>query len=221
MKLGLIVECTPSGLESVVCPRILELLAEEARVQIDCQIETMTNKKLLIRHAATAAKLLLDRGMDRVVILWDEKPPWTPDNDVAEERCWHAEREQLLANLRAAGVSRTRIGLVCIEREFETWLLHDHQLLGLAISEGPHKAKVKAIKRAARIADPKSYLMGLFSEHKSRFNADIAAARFRKHLASLDRLQVCDAFRYFAESVLGGMPKGWKPYLYEPRGPNQ
>lgn len=218
MKLELIVECTPSGLESVVCPKILHLLAKEAGLSIDCQIETMTNKKLLIQRAAPAAKLLLGQGADRVVVLWDENPPWTPQKDLAEQRCWHVERAQLLENLRSAGVSRRKVGLVCIEREFETWLLHDHQLLGLVISEGPHKAKIKAIKDAARIDDPKSYLMGLFSKRKSRFSPDIAAARFKRHLASLDRLQACDTFRYFAQSVLGRMPKGWKQYVYNAKG---
>lgn len=221
MKLGLILECTPRGLESVICPRILDLLAAETGVPIEYRIETMTDKRLLIQRAAMAAKLLLEQGTDRVVILWDENPPWTPEKDLAEERCWHIEREQLFATLDAEGVPRRRIGLVCIEREFETWLLHDHQVLGLVISEGPHKAKVKAIKGAVRIDDPKAFLMGLFSKQKSRFNVDVAAARFKNHLENLDRLQACDTFRYFARNVLGRMPKGWKPYVYRRKGPRK
>ena len=219
MKLGLIVECARGGLEYVVCPRILQLLAAEAGVPIEPHIEPMTNKKLLIQRAATNAKLMINEGIDRVVILWDENPPWTPEKDFAEERCWRVERNQLIDNLKAEGVPREKIGLVCIEREFETWLLHDRQLLGEAISQGPHKAKVKAVKDAVRIDDPKAYLMRLFSKHSSRFNPDVAAARFRRHLDSLDRLQRCDTFRYFAQCVLGRMPKGWEPYVYVPKGP--
>ena len=35
MKIGLIVECTNQGLESIVCPKILEFLAAEAGVPIE------------------------------------------------------------------------------------------------------------------------------------------------------------------------------------------
>lgn len=218
MKLGLIVECTPQGLESVVCPKILDLLARETGVPIEHRIETMTNKKILIQRAAAVAKLLLADGFDRVVILWDENPPWTPEKDLAEERCWHIEREQLTASLRSAAIATSKVAMVCIEHEFETWLLHDHALLAAVISEGPHKAKVKAIKDPLGLDDPKAYLMRLFSKHKSRFIPDVAAARFKKSLHSLDRLRNCDTFRYFVQCVLGRMPKGWKPYAYRPKG---
>lgn len=221
MKLGLIVECTPSGLENIVCPRILDLLSAEAGVPIDHKIETMSDKRLLIQRAAMAAKVLIKQGADRVVILWDENPPWTPEKELAKERCWHIERERLLAALDAEGISKRKVGLVCIEREFETWLLHDRQLLSSVISHGPHKAKVKTIPDPTRIDDPKACLMGLFSEHKARFNADAAAKRFRQNLDNLERLRNCDTFRYFAQSVMGRMPRGWKPYVYRPKGPRR
>ena len=60
---------------------------------IELEIVTMTNKKLLIRGAAERVRLLLVQGCERVVVLWDENPPWSPEADFAEERCWHTERD--------------------------------------------------------------------------------------------------------------------------------
>jgi hypothetical protein len=219
MKLGLILECTPQGLEAVVCPRILQLLADETKTPIDLEMVTMTNKKLLILGAAERVRILLSEGCDRVVILWDENPPWSQEKDIADARCWHTERDQLLADLGKARINRRNVGLVCIEREFETWLLHDHHLLAEVMSRGPHRPQVKRLKDPVRIDDPKAALMSLFSKHRFRFNADVAASGFRQHLTGLDRLKDCDTFRYFAQNVLGGMPSRWRPYVYHPKGP--
>src|SRR5262249_49491310 len=100
MKIGLIVECAPGGLEEVVCPKIIQLLAAETKVQLDVKIVTMLNKKVLILGAAEQISGLLATGYERVVVLWNENPPWTPEKDFGDKRCWHTEREQLLANMR-------------------------------------------------------------------------------------------------------------------------
>jgi hypothetical protein len=219
MKLGLIVESTDRGLEALVCPRILELLALETRTKIDLDLVTMTNKILLLHDAVERVRNLLDQGCERIVILWDENPPWTPEKDIGDKRCWHHERDHLLANLRDARIDRRRVRLVCIEREFETWLLHDHQLLAEVISQGPHRAKVKALKDPVRIDDPKAALMSLFHKNKARFNPDVVVFKVRKLLSNLDRLKDCDTFRYFVQEILGNMPKRWKQYNYQPKEP--
>lgn len=120
MKVGLVVESTTKGLEAVVCPKVLELLSAETGKRIDHVIRTMTNKKLLILGAADTVRILLQENCDRVVVLWDENPPWTPEKDIADKRCWHVERQELITNLRNAQIDRKKVGLVCIEREFET-----------------------------------------------------------------------------------------------------
>jgi hypothetical protein len=137
MRLGLIIESTRDGLEFCVCPKIIRLLAAECAVSIECNdqdIAPMTNKRLLIQNAASVARSLLANGCDRIIILWDENPAWTPESRFAKDPCWHTEREQILATLNSAGVDRRRVGLVCIEREFESWLLFDSQLLSAVIS---------------------------------------------------------------------------------------
>jgi hypothetical protein len=221
MKLGLIVESTRQGMEWLVFPRILQLLGDECGVEIECDVVPMTNKKLLILDGPAAARVLLGKGCDRVMIVWDENPPWTPAKDFAKQRCWHIEREQILAKLKAAKIERAgRIRLVCIEREFETWLLHDDQLLSNLVSTS-HRAKIKSLADPLRIDDPKATLKGLFQKNRTSYNADLAARKCANVLDGLTRLRRCDTFRYFAQCVLGKMPKGWKPYVYHPKGPKR
>ena len=72
-----------------------------------------------------------------------------------------------------------------------------------------------------RVDDPKAAMMKLFRQHRTSYNPDVAAHKFAKCLAGLDQLKRCDTFRYFAQSILGKMPKGWKPYVYQPKGPKK
>ena len=181
----------------------------------------MTNKKLLINDAADAAKILLSEGCHRIVVLWDENPPWTPDEDFAKNRCWHVERQQLIENLNAAKVDSQKIRLVCIEREFETWLLHDDALLSAVVSTLAHPYKVGKIKKPLTVNDPKALLQQIYSDNHRTYNPDIAAMSFAKQIDSLSRLRRCDTFRYFAQAVLGKMPTGWPPFTYKPKGARQ
>ena len=121
--------------------------------------------------------------------------------------------------LRAAELRK--VGLVCCEREFETVLMHDTQLLCDVISPSKqHPAKIKPIKDPLLIADPTAAMMKFCRDNKTYYNKGVMAVKFAKHLTSLDALKDCDIFRYFVRNLLGKMPKGWRPYVYKPRGPN-
>lgn len=220
MKLGLIVECATGGMESTVLPKILKLLEGVARIPITPVIKPMTNKKQLILRGADAARILLSTGCNRVVMIWDENPPWTPGEDFAADRCWHVEREQVLTNLASAGIDRQKVGMVCIEREFETWLLHDSQLVRAVLERGSRRVRMQLPKDPATIDRPKAFLSQLLSSRFGRrFNREVSARNFEKHLTGLEQLKRCGTFRYFVQNVLGHMPQGWKPYEYEPKGP--
>ena len=112
--------------------------------------------------------------------------------------------------------------MVCVEHEFETILMHDHDLLSAVVSPGKeHPAKIKKIKDPLAIDDPTGWLERCFRKHKSRYNKAVVARKFANHLTSLDALRRCDIFRRLAEKILGQMPDGWKPYDYVPRGPRE
>jgi len=220
MKVGLIVECGPQGLEHVVCPKIIELLATECNVQIDHVIRTMSGKDSLILDCAAAARALFSDGCDRVVIIWDENPPWTETESYAKTRCWHFERLGILERFQAADIPLKKVGLVCVEHEFETIFLYDMGLIRAVVSAShAHPAKIKKIKDPLRIDDPTGWLEKSFRQNKSRYNKAVVAKKFAAKLNSLDQVKRCEIFRLLAQQILGKMPKGWDPYIYTPRGP--
>jgi hypothetical protein len=222
MKVGLIVECAPKGIEDVVCRKILNLLAAECKVSIDCVISTMINKKLLLDGCAATARTLLNDGCDRVVILWDEDSPWTPEKDRSDKRCWRHERDGILAQIETERIPMDKVGLVCIEHEFETIMLYDTELLRSVVSAGKeHPAKIKKIKNPLSFDNPTVALRKLFRTHKSRYNKAEVSSKFAMYLNGLDALQRCDSFRRLVEKILGEMPPGWRPYIYVPRGPSR
>ena len=96
--------------------------------------------------------------------------------------------------------------------------MHDTQLLCNVISPSKqHAAKIKPIKAPLLIDDPKAAMMKLCRDNKTRYNEAAIGTKFAKFLNNLDGIKRCDIFRYFVQNVLGKMPKGWEPYIYEPR----
>jgi hypothetical protein len=220
MKVGLIAECANQGIEHVVCPRIAQLVERECRVSLELDIVPMTNKKLLILGGAEAAQKLLRKGCVRVVFLWDENPPWRQDQDFAENRCWHIEREALIADCVKLRLNRQRIRFVCIEREFESWLLHDQDLICSVLNIGPRfRHKARPPRRPHEVSWPKYEMDKLFRNNNRTYNASAMASSFARNLDTLERLKRCDTFRYFVQALLGTMPVGWSSYDYLPKGP--
>lgn len=200
-RVGILVECGPDGLEFHVCRKICALIARENGIVIEPEIIPMTNKLLLIERCAdTVRTLFFKQKCERVVILWDERPAW-PDRD--ERLCWHRERVRILESLRAAKLHNRPISLVCIEREFESWLLHDHALLSVLLSRETRPVRVPRQKKPDRINNPKGRMMTLFREHGATYVDVQNARRIAEELESLDRLRRCPTFRRFAERVVG------------------
>lgn len=199
-RVGILVECGRDGLEVHLCRRICALLREQHGGRFEEQIIPMDNKRRLLEEAATAAQGLFDDGFDRVVILWDEEPAW-PDKN--RPLCWHAEREQLLAALRAAGVDAGAVHLVCIERAIECWLMHDGPLLSRVLSRPTHQTRVKPPANPHRLRNAKGVLMRIFRKHGQTYVDVTWARRLATNLEDLSRLRRCDTFERFAEMVMG------------------
>jgi hypothetical protein len=202
MKVGLLVECGREGLEVQLCRRIAELLREEADGKLTLDIVPMDDKRNLIEECATASKNLLDDDCDHVVILWDERPAWP---EMHEKLCWHEEREKILEELRGAQLEKEPISLVCIEREFESWLLFDHRMIECTLSRPTHPVRVPKQKHPDRMKNPKGAMMKLFQELAGRRYVDREAAReFVECLTDLSHLRHCKTFCRFEEKLVGG-----------------
>ena len=201
LRIGILVECGPGGLEDVLCRRICALLRERTGVEFEIDIVTMSNKARLIEACGGATRNLFDGGCARVAILWDEKPAWPK---LGEPLCWHNDRENIIANLRQARVADRPVHLVCIEREFESWLLFDHQMLSEVLSTSAHPARVSPQRNPHRSEDPKATMRRLFSQHRGWRYVDVQHARdFARCLRNLNSLRRCATFRRFAERVTG------------------
>jgi hypothetical protein len=201
MKVGILVECGRHGLEDVVCRRLCELLRGLTAVDLEIDIVPMDNKQHLIQECGTATARLFDDGCDRVVILWDERPAWPKKDDPL---CWHNDRQDALTSLPQAQVDRRSVHLVCIEREFESWLLFDERMLSRVFSTDAHPVRVPRQHNPDRMKNPKGAMTSLFRRHRGWQYVDIKyAAVFARSLQDLARMRRCATFRRFAERVTG------------------
>jgi hypothetical protein len=105
--------------------------------------------------------------------------------------------------LRGAGLDLGFVHLVCIERAFESWLLHDQLLLSAVLSRPAHPVKAKPPANPHRIRNAKGAMIKLFRQHRQRYVDVTWAGRLAANLDSLNRLLRCETFRRFAERVAG------------------
>ena len=195
MKVGLLVECGRVGLEAIVCRRIVDLLRDDYNADVELDIVPMDNKRRLIEECGGTVNALFLSGCDRVVILWDERPAWPK---TGEKLCWHNDRVDVLASLAAHHVKPEKVGLVCIEREFESWLLFDHPMLSNLLSRPTHKVDFPRQSRPDRSTDPKGTMTSLMRQLAGETYVDVQfATRFAQHLVSLNKLKKCSTFKRF------------------------
>ena len=200
-RVGILVECGPQGLEAVVCRRLCALLREHTGVAFQEDIVPMDTKRNLIQGCAEVAARLLNSGCHRVVILWDERPAWPR---VGDRLCWHNDRQDILANLQRARVADRPVHLVCIEREFESWLLFDHSMLSSVLSTTAHPVRVNRQRNPDRSPNPKGTMSSLFKQHRGWRYVDIQhAPAFARCLQDLSHPRRCATFCRFAERVTG------------------
>jgi Domain of unknown function (DUF4276) len=200
-RIALLVECGRDGLESIVCRKMIQLLAVEHKVAIQADIIPMDNKARLIQECGTVCSTLLANGYERVIVLWDERPAWPKEG---EALCWHNDREDILDRLKHTSVSNDHVHLVCIEREFESWLLFDHKLIACVLSSDEHPVKVPAQKKPDRMGRPKGTMISLFRELAGKRYVDVQfALRFAECLTTLSRIRKCRTFKRFEQSVTG------------------
>ena len=200
-KIGLLVESGPSGLEAIVCRRICDLLNAQHNVDFDVDVVPMDNKRRLLNECGSASQALLVGGCERVIILWDERPAWPTSN---EKLCWHRDRQFAIGSLNAAGLDLSRVHLVCIEREFESWLLFDHGMLSRVLSRPTHPVSFPKQSHPDRNINPKGTVTSKFRELAGQTYVDLVfARRFAEEIDSLSRLLRCATFKRFASRLAG------------------
>lgn len=197
MKAGILVECGPEGMEVHLCRRIAELVVEETGIDLEVDIVPMDDKEALLEQCGGVALRLLNAGCDRVVILWDERPAWP---DKKQKQCRRRERGQIFAELDKVGLADGPVFLVRIEREIESWLLFDEQMLSNVLSRPAHRVRAEPPQHPHKIPNPKGAMMTLFEKHGQRYVATLGK-KFAASLTGLRRMRKCKTFRRFIEKL--------------------
>lgn len=126
MRIGFVVEGSSEESGDVHAIRALcaRFVAEHNLVR-DPIVVAGGSKSNIIQDAHKHVPALLSKGCSRVILVWDNCPPWSGDLDLDQFECGLAIR----ASLRAHGISTRDVRLVCSKREIEAWLLTDDRII--------------------------------------------------------------------------------------------
>lgn len=200
MRIGIIVESAPGGPDMQVCSHVALQLRPEAKIEVS----TLINKRRLIEECgAQAASLLEISQCDRIIIVWDLRPPWKEDGG---QPCRHEDCEQILQSLRDAGADLGRVHLVCIEAMLEAWLLADRRAITSVISEitGRPCRCVPNTPNPQHIPDPKDRLDRFFRDRNARsYIHHMHAIKIARAWPNLDAVRNIDTFQRFERFVTG------------------
>ena len=209
MRVGFIVEGIP---DKLVC----EHLARRINPDLDVETVPLGAKPRLLKRCGQTAKLLLDEGFDRVVVVWDlypaewENPARAKQLSMQKTRpSCNLDRERVERALETAAVDLGRVCLVCIEAMLETWLLTDIRAVNAVLSTKTRRANVKKPPRLERNQDPKSLMINIFRQEgrgrKSGYSDVEDAIRIAKAIPKesrdLNRLRKLDSFAQFERCI--------------------
>lgn len=72
----MVLECSAGGPDKYVYPYLVEVYCKSIQSK-DIEIDTQTNKKLLIENISDSVDLLINQlNCDKVFIIWDLHPGW-------------------------------------------------------------------------------------------------------------------------------------------------
>lgn len=200
IKIGFIFECGPQGADKQVCEYLASQIRPDAK-PISC---TMDNKPKLLSGAAEVAKMLLDNGCERVLIVWDLRPAWP---DKKHKPCRAIERQNLLTALARAQLENRPVYLVCIEQELESWLLADELKLGNFLSTATHHFSIQRVRKPDRIPQPKAEIINHFKQAGRGRYEDLnhAIKVVRNGGLNLQRLRQSESFTRFEDKLKSGV----------------
>lgn len=209
MKVGLILEGLPDR-------KVLEYLAKRINPEIKVVSRTLGKKPDLIADCGEIAKLLLELGCDRVIIVWDlfpaewENPVRTKQLSMKKTRPMCAQDRRRIKNeLEKAAVDLCRVCLVCIDAMLETWLLTDIRAVNAVLSTKTRRANVKPPPKLERNQDPKTLMINVFRREgrggKSVYSDVDDAIRIAKAIPKdsrdLNKLRKLNSFVQFERCI--------------------
>lgn len=201
MKVGMIFECGPAGPDQQVC----EYLARKLIPELKIVSITLTDKKSLLRECGGATAQLLKEGCERVLIIWDHRPPWR-----TQSACRKEDREVIRQSLESAGIPfGPPVFLVCIEQMLEAWLVADGSAVSAVLSRPTRPARIQDTRRPDNETDPKARLIKVFVQHSGRKYTDVVdAIKIARRLQTWNKITRSPTFCRFALKLSGSVPRG-------------
>lgn len=200
MKIGLILECGPSGADKPVCEHLIKMIDPS----IEISTITLNNKLNLISNCGKSASILLKEKCDKVIIVWDLYPSWKTENP--KKPCLLEDIEKIKSSLSNENI-KNNIYLICIIQELEAWLLADESAISNFISKPHRPITIRSIKDPESIQNPKDKLNKIFTQNlgsTNRYNDLIHAKKIVENLSDLKKLEKkCSTFIRFRDSVNG------------------
>jgi hypothetical protein len=190
MKIGFIVECVMGGPESGVLPRLAALINPE----LECEVEPLGSKPKVLNQCGKYAKALLGKlHCDRVVVLWDARPPWQHEEGVDCDP--RAEKAKAMESLTQYQLEEDpRVILICLIEELEAWLLADGRGVTARINElrrarSRLKKRIPDFKKVEKIHWPKAEMERVFRQGEVRvYNDWLDAIPIADYLRDVSKL---------------------------------
>ena len=169
----------------------IPFLAKQLCPDIEKDVIPLDRKPRLIQQCGEMAAGLLEKGFDRILIIWDLYPAW---REGGENPCRREDRAAIFRALEKAGVDQAKVeaqvGLVCIQEELEAWLIADGRALSSVLSTAAHAVKIRHVRNAEQMRNPKKALNRKFKEHIGRQYSDrFHAIQIVRALPDLKRLR--------------------------------
>ena len=194
-KIAFIVESGPMGAEKEVIPH----LAKQISPNIEFEVVPLDDKRKLFSDCGEWTKEYLNKGYDKVIILWDLKPAWEVDQNKV---CLVEELEIIQENLNTAGVTSSKVYKICLVQMLEAWLIADERAIRALLSTSAHSVRVPRTRKPEEERDPKSKLMTIFRQKRGRrYNDGVDAIKIVEQMPDLNRIRRLSTFQRF-ERVL-------------------
>ena len=202
-RLGLVLECDTGGPDELVFRCLIRRFSTKG-AEPEVFPVCLGSKRGVMEDAVSRAEALvaLDE-CDLVLIVWDLKPLW----DVPPAKKCVDESALLREKINEIDPqASSRIRLLCLTWELETWLIAEDRAVRQYLSKAAHPCKFQAPKKLDNVTDPKSYLNKAFTSFRGksrRYEDRIEAIQIIQQWPDLTRVSKVASFRRFASLVAG------------------
>lgn len=180
MKLGLIFECDKQGTDQQVYEYVIKQFCPDLDF---VTLPAGVNKKQMIESCGKAAQALIDiEKCDKVAIVWDLMPRW------GGVPCRKEDVDAIFKSLQDEGTDATKIKLVCIEPELESWFLVDGNVLTSYKTQLSHPHPVQKYKGKKLDPESKDSKKEISKYLERRYNDITEAIKIVKHVESYDKI---------------------------------